>query len=89
MTDYRLVQLFNYGHPEEEIKTIQYGTIKYQDYLEKEKERIASNPERVVEIRTAKMGRYAGMVSLYVNRVGAVRVNHNYTKNHNGTWSTT
>ena len=61
--DYKMMQLYKYGKPDEMIGTVN-GQIRYDMWLENERERIGKQPGRQCEIRTD-----GAMVALFVNRV--------------------
>lgn len=74
----KMVQLSEYGNPGERIQT-QYGLITWEQYLNKEKERIAKSPGRVVEIRRGRMSQ-ANQLALFVNHIGANIINGYYQR---------
>jgi len=60
-----LVQLTHYCLPQEKIPS-RYGWISWKEYIIRERERIASSPNREAEVRYM----HSGKLALYVNDVG-------------------
>lgn len=59
----RMIQLYKWDLPNSKIVTVA-GEMLYKDWLMKEKDRIAADITRRVEIRFQ-----SGMITLYVNKV--------------------
>lgn len=59
----KMMELYIQSPKTEEIRTVK-GTINYSDWLEQEKDRINSDPTRIVEVRESKDG---DQVSLWVD----------------------
>ena len=79
MTAKKLVQLTHWADASELIIS-QFGTLKWSEYLAREKERIEKSKGRVVEIRRGEREGRKYQIALFVNHVGAQIVNGNYVR---------
>ena len=67
MPGLELMQHYKWENPWFQIETVR-GTIKYSVWLERERDRISRDPDRIVEIRTNKKGE----VALFVNQIAGL-----------------